>query len=753
MRKNNELVQEYNFNIKESIQSNFPDLDFVQFLGSSQKNLAVVRNKLSKILTTLRFVPNVSRNEYLNRRKFFYLMEKVTHPNIIKYGQILYLKEESVLIITSQFGEISFKNMLLDVSKAKKCQQLFLEYFKQIIQGLKYLHNELKIIHGNLKLSNLLLIDDLIKISDFKDIKPHFHSNFAWNEFETIEYFPPEVLLLRDSNNINEKSDVWALGIILHQALTNQKHPFIANANGSNYEKMSVLKYQLSKNLRNIDPTLHETWYHEIIDQCLQYDPLKRPNISQLLSLIKDLEEKNMMKNKKKEPNESDALNAKIPIKTLAKALESFGVKNFDIDKTEYLFLNSQKEFFKNENLLSLFSEVLKLDYFNLLELNLNGNELSEMNKSNYFILVEGLKMNRSLVKLEVSRNGLGKNVEDFKLLCEALKNIKSIATLNLSDNLLGLHALNMKYLSEAILENQGLTTLDLCLNNLGKYSENMGFFWECLRDHKMISELNLANNDLGNSNDTIKLLADGIKYNKSLKVLNLSSNKIGKELQNIDNLTYSLKVNKSLSWLSLSNNDLGNFSGGVTMLSEYLIMTKNLIDLNISSNNLGKNIKSIKHLSKALRQNTSIFKLNLSDNKIGKEITTLLLNLIYNDSISNLILSENLLGNDLEIAETLAEYIQINETLEIMDISNNNFGLNSDSIRCLIESLKLNFNLKVLFLNDIKLKERVENLYVLASFLRAENSLTTIYLFNNEITDIDEEKFLSEKGQITIYR
>ena len=60
---------------------------------------------------------------------------------------------------------------------------------------------------------------------------------------------------------------------------------------------------------------------------------------------------------------------------------------------------------------------------------------------------------------------------------------------------------------------------------------------------------------------------------------------------------------------------------------------------------------------------------------------------------------------------------------------------------------------IKVLFLNNVNLNKRVENLYVLASFLKANSNINTVYLFNNEITDIDEEKFMRERGHISVYR
>jgi len=764
MKNNNQEIS----NIPYMIEKNFPFFKFMKYIGSD--NMVVVQDINTKTLINLRLVPNVERTDYTSVRKFFYQMEKISHPNILKYFQIFYIKEENVLVMTSQFGDISFQNFMDEKlqkdrqlsaeylkrimhQKIPQDRRIYFEYFKQIVQGVKYLHRDMRIIHGNLKLSNLLLIDDLIKIADFRELKPHLSNPTIWKSFDAVEYFPPEVLLLKDINNLTDKCDIWALGVILHKMLTNQKHPFLPNSINSmnNYEKLSHLKTQFSKNTRCFDASLDEPLYVELLDQCLQYDPGKRPNIVQLLDSLKDLEEKSLVKINE-DDFKDDIYSSKIPIKSLCNGLENYGVKDFDIEKTQSIYLNSQKGFFFNYELLSLFTEVIKLDYFNLLELNLNGNFLGELNKKHFGILLDGLKNNKSVQKLELNRNGLGKNSEDFKLLCNALKNMK-LTSMQMSENLIGLHALNLKYLSEVIIVNEGLVVLDLSMNFLGKFSENMGFFWECLKEHKNLADLNLGKNDLGNFFDSIKLLSDGIKYNKSLKSLDLNSNLLGKELQNIDNLTYSFKVNKSLTSLSLANNDLGNYSAGVAMFAEVIIMTKKWTELNLSTNNLGKNSKNIKYLAKALKENTSIVKINLTCNKLSVELINLCMSLVFNETITHLVLSENSLGNDLDVTKTLAEYLKVNEHLEILDLSNNDFGSEIESMRTLLESLKYNVSIKVLFLNDVNLNKKVENLYVLASFLKANNTINTIYLFNNEITDIDEEKFLRERGHITVYR
>lgn len=80
-------------------------------------------------------------------------------------------------------------------------------------KALKYLHDQ-QIVHGDLKSRNILLgKDDTIKLSEYRMI--------AFAPFRTIKnfveessYLAPEII---GSQLRNNKSDVWALGVLLYE--------------------------------------------------------------------------------------------------------------------------------------------------------------------------------------------------------------------------------------------------------------------------------------------------------------------------------------------------------------------------------------------------------------------------------------------------------------------------------------------------------------------------------------------------------
>ena len=87
-------------------------------------------------------------------------------------------------------------------------------YYCEILCGINYLHKE-KIIFGDLKLENILINHKgHILLTDFGISKKENENN---NKLRgTPVYFSPEMIMY---NDISNKSDIWALGIILYELI------------------------------------------------------------------------------------------------------------------------------------------------------------------------------------------------------------------------------------------------------------------------------------------------------------------------------------------------------------------------------------------------------------------------------------------------------------------------------------------------------------------------------------------------------
>lgn len=90
-------------------------------------------------------------------------------------------------------------------------------FFYQLVSILEYLHNDLGLVHRDLKLENILLTSDFsVKLTDFgfsKKVRGIFGSTLLKSQRGTVAYMAPEV---KYSNGYNgQKCDIFSLGVIL----------------------------------------------------------------------------------------------------------------------------------------------------------------------------------------------------------------------------------------------------------------------------------------------------------------------------------------------------------------------------------------------------------------------------------------------------------------------------------------------------------------------------------------------------------
>lgn len=98
--------------------------------------------------------------------------------------------------------------------------------------GLNHMHSR-KILHRDIKTLNVFLDENLdVKLGDMGVAKIlSTNTNFAKTIVGTPYYLSPE---LCEDKPYNEKSDVWALGVVLYECCT-QRHPFDADNQASQH--------------------------------------------------------------------------------------------------------------------------------------------------------------------------------------------------------------------------------------------------------------------------------------------------------------------------------------------------------------------------------------------------------------------------------------------------------------------------------------------------------------------------------------
>lgn len=114
-------------------------------------------------------------------------------------------------------------------------------FFYKILKGVDYLH-ENQIIHRDLKLDNILIDRNMNpKICDFGISSVYDPNKKIIDTGGTPAYLSPEVI--KAEGNVNLKSDIWSLGILLY-LLGYGVVPFQAKNMQSLYNKIIIGKYK-----------------------------------------------------------------------------------------------------------------------------------------------------------------------------------------------------------------------------------------------------------------------------------------------------------------------------------------------------------------------------------------------------------------------------------------------------------------------------------------------------------------------------
>jgi len=138
---------------------------------------------------------------------------RLNHPNVLplKYAGFV---DDSFAIVTP-LGVETLESRL----KRRLSNEKAFDYAKQLLKGVAYAHEQ-GIMHCDIKPANLILFaDGTLKLADFGIAKTTFKTIQASGS-GTLGYLAPEQAMGRPSF----RSDVFAVGLILHQMLCGQMH-------------------------------------------------------------------------------------------------------------------------------------------------------------------------------------------------------------------------------------------------------------------------------------------------------------------------------------------------------------------------------------------------------------------------------------------------------------------------------------------------------------------------------------------------
>ncbi|KAK6256553.1 hypothetical protein QUC31_000012 [Theobroma cacao] len=252
-------------------------------MGTTYK--AVLDNRL--IVTVKRL--DAGKLASTTKETFEQHMESVgglRHPNLVPLRAYFQAKEERLLVYDYQPNGSLLS--LIHGSKSTRAKPLHwtscLKIAEDVAQGLSYIHQAWRLVHGNLKSSNVLLGPDFEAcISDYC-LAALVLTSAPDEDPDSIACKPPET---RNSNHeATSKSDVFAFGVLLLELLTGKppsQHPFLAP------EEMMHWLRSCREDDGGDDERLGMLL--EVAIACSTSSPEQRPTMWQVLKMLQEIKE------------------------------------------------------------------------------------------------------------------------------------------------------------------------------------------------------------------------------------------------------------------------------------------------------------------------------------------------------------------------------------------------------------------------------------------------------------------------------
>ena len=279
-------------------------MDKTDFLGNgSYASVPCFHNKLKNVV--VKCVALTGSNEAIlkterNIEKEAEVLLRLKHKNIIQFHGVTSWNSCYGLVMEEATG-YNLEDLFINKKDKDISWLLRRRIFHDIASGLDYLHNNFSdrsYIHGDLKLQNILLNEDLIaKIADFGAVSIAMASG-AFSASLEIEpskqytplYSPPELL----NNYLMEKTckmDVYSFGMIGYEIINRQQI-----FQGPNKSSIQMITYlikneglkpnekifdETKKSLRNIDLQVFCN-LKKIVTDCWQNNAEDRPPIKKV---------------------------------------------------------------------------------------------------------------------------------------------------------------------------------------------------------------------------------------------------------------------------------------------------------------------------------------------------------------------------------------------------------------------------------------------------------------------------------------
>lgn len=218
----------------------------------------------------------MDRKEITKQKVFSYLenelrlISRFNHPNIVKVFDIIY-EEDVIMIIMEYLRQGDLQKVISSGITFTLSEQISIT--RQLLDALTYLHKR-GIAHRDIKPENILFDENFHpKLIDFglsRENPAALHTLCG-----TSLYLAPEVVT--SSEYDGRKSDVWAMGIVIH-IIAALAFPFDIASEVYHLKRLAAHNLNFDIKIQGILGT--------IVKNCLVYNENERPSAEYLLNLV-----------------------------------------------------------------------------------------------------------------------------------------------------------------------------------------------------------------------------------------------------------------------------------------------------------------------------------------------------------------------------------------------------------------------------------------------------------------------------------
>ena len=242
---------------------------FIKKLGKSSHSSVYLAEReatgVKMVLKVLRQIPDVNDESIAAFDRFlqeYEMIAEIDHPNIVRIYD-LGVADDHAHIAMEYIDAGDLRQRINE----RIIAPVAVKYLREIASALARIH-EVGILHRDLKPGNIMLRrDNSIALIDFglaKRLRLHMEITDSGEIFGTPYYMSPEQ---GHGNPVDERSDIYSLGVIFYEMLTGEK-PYLADT------AMGIIYQHARAPIPLLPPRLAE--YQSLLNMMLAKDPQDR---------------------------------------------------------------------------------------------------------------------------------------------------------------------------------------------------------------------------------------------------------------------------------------------------------------------------------------------------------------------------------------------------------------------------------------------------------------------------------------------